>query len=72
MEIKKAPGDHVVFSATYRIDPNFEPDDGKRERVNISIQTSLVKQADRRAKAAGVTRSAFIAQALREKLQRGL
>ena len=39
-------------------------------RLNLSMQTALLEHLDRAARAAGFTRSGFIAQAVREKLER--
>ena len=39
-------------------------------RLNMSMRTALLDQLDRAARAAGYTRSGFVAQAVREKLAR--
>lgn len=43
-------------------------DAGRTVRINISLDKSLVDQIDMAASARGLTRSAFIAQAAREKI----
>jgi predicted RNase H-like HicB family nuclease len=43
-------------------------DDGRTVRVNVSFDRGLVGQIDEAAKARGLTRSAFMAQAAREKI----
>ena len=43
-------------------------DAGRTVRINISLDKSLVDQIDIAASARGLTRSAFIAQAAREKI----
>ena len=45
-------------------------DAGRTVRINISLDKSLVDQIDIAASARGLTRSAFIAQAAREKITR--
>ena len=45
-------------------------DAGRTVRVNISLDKALVDQIDDAASARGLTRSAFIAQAAREKIAR--
>ena len=43
-------------------------DAGRTVRINVSLDTALVVQIDEAAQARGLTRSAFIAQAAREKI----
>ena len=43
-------------------------DEGRTVRVNVSFDRGLVGQIDEAAKARGLTRSAFMAQAAREKI----
>lgn len=43
-------------------------DAGRTVRINISLDKALVDQIDEAAEARGLTRSAFIAQAAREKI----
>ena len=43
-------------------------DAGRTVRINISLDKALVDQIDAAASARGLTRSAFIAQAAREKI----
>lgn len=43
-------------------------DEGRTVRINVSVDRGLVSQIDHAAKARGLTRSAFIAQAAREKI----
>jgi predicted RNase H-like HicB family nuclease len=43
-------------------------DDGRSRRINISLDAGLVDAIDGAAEARGVTRSAFLAQAAREKI----
>lgn len=56
---------------TVLLTPTNGADTG-RERVNISMQTHLIKQIDRAARDIGTSRSGYIAIAVREKLQRGI
>ena len=43
-------------------------DAGRTVRINVSLDKALVDQIDEAAEARGLTRSAFIAQAAREKI----
>jgi metal-responsive CopG/Arc/MetJ family transcriptional regulator len=43
-------------------------DAGRTVRINISLDKALVDQIDTAAAARGLTRSAFLAQAAREKI----
>jgi metal-responsive CopG/Arc/MetJ family transcriptional regulator len=43
-------------------------DAGRTVRVNISLDKGLIDQIDTAASARGLTRSAFLAQAAREKI----
>jgi hypothetical protein len=43
-------------------------DPGRTVRVNVTVERGLLDQIDEAAKARGLTRSAFLAQAAREKI----
>lgn len=45
-------------------------DEGRTVRLNISLDAGLAEAVDRAAKARGLTRSAFFAQAAREKIEK--
>lgn len=47
-------------------------DGGRTVRVNVSIERDLVEQIDSAAEARGLTRSAFLAQAARDKILAGV
>jgi predicted RNase H-like HicB family nuclease len=44
---------------------------GKSTRINVTMDEALVERLDAGARREGTTRSGFLAQAVREKLQRG-
>jgi len=44
---------------------------GKSKRINITLDEALVERVDTAASHEGMTRSGYLAQAAREKLQRG-
>jgi hypothetical protein len=43
-------------------------DPGRTVRVNVTVERGLLEQIDEAAEARGLTRSAFLAQAAREKI----
>ena len=69
LEVLKADGDLAVDWAAdpiVAVVPVMLPE--KAERINITIDSGLLRRVDRAAELSGETRSGFVAQALRERL----
>lgn len=66
-EVRKA----IAAGATAAVVPLLA-DGGRSVRINLSMERGLVDQIDAAAKARGLTRSSFLAQAAREKILDGI
>ena len=73
VELRRDPevNEQIREGAIFIVVP-FIYDRGRATRANISIDTGLLETIDETARALGLTRSSFLAQAAREKIGRSI